>query len=142
MFPPDIDRWLKSNSTPGHQQYIDSSRSEMASELRAAGVPKGSQLALFYLHYGASTCRGWYELNEPDQIADATDYARDELGLPEDFIALSSFEGEGVVLYSLESGAVYDVELGKLDDFLSGSLEPIAPTFEGYLRWCMARAEK
>jgi hypothetical protein len=142
MFAPDVERWLKGNSTPGHQQYIDSSRAETASLLRAVGVPEGTQLAHFYLHYGSFTCRGWYELNEPDQIADATDYAREEWGVPEGFIALSGFEGEGVVLYALESGAVYDVELGKLDDFLNGSLEPIAPTFEGYLRWCMERGDR
>lgn len=140
MFAPDIERWLEGNSTPGYRQFLVESRTETADLLREVGVPRNCELADFYLRHGAATCRGWYEINEPDQIADATQYVQEEWAVPEGFIALTSTEGEGVVLYALETGAVYDVELGRLDDFLGGSLEPVASTFEGYLRWCMGKA--
>ena len=139
MFASAIERWLKSNSTLGYQQFLDDSRSTTAALLRDAGIAGDCELAHFYLYYGPGTCRGWYGLNEPDQIADATQYARDELGVPEGYIALTGFEGEGVVLYELETGVVYDVELGRLHDFLNGSLAPIATKFEGFLLWCMNR---
>lgn len=139
MFSADVERWLQSNTTPQHRQFVKSSRSGTRAELRRLGVSAGSQLHHFYVTFGAATCRGWYDLNEPDEIADATQYSREEWGVSDAYIALTSFEGEGVVLYALKDGAVYDVELRHLDAFLSGSLAPIAKTFEGYLRWCMTR---
>jgi hypothetical protein len=137
MFSFAVERWLKSNSSPRYQQFLDESRSTTAALLRDAGIASDCELAHFYLHYGPGTCRGWYELNEADEIADATQYARDEFGVPAGYIALTGYEGEGVVLYELQTGEVYDVELGRLDDFLSGSMAPIATRFEGFLIWCM-----
>jgi hypothetical protein len=142
MFAPEVERWLKSQITPPYQQFLEGARSETAALLQDAGIPANSELAHFYTRFGASTCRGWYDLNEPDRIAEATQYAQDEWGVPANFVALTGFEGEGVVLYALETGEVYDVELHRLKEFLNGSLEPIAKTFEGYLLWCMGRQEK
>ena len=80
---------------------------------------------------------GWYDLNDPDQIAEATQYAHEEWGVPVGFVALTGFEGEGVVLYALKTGEVYDVELHRVNELVDGSMAPIAKTFEGYLLWCM-----
>lgn len=142
MFAPEVERWLKSNSTPRYRQFVEGARSETATLLQDSGIPANSELAHFYTSFGASTCRGWYDLNEPDQIADATQYAQDELGVPAGFVALTGFEGEGVVLYALKTGEVYDVELQRVEQLLNGSLAPIAKTFEGYLLWCMSQQEK
>jgi hypothetical protein len=142
MFAPDVETWLQANSTPSYRKYLEGSRADTAALLDDASIPADSALAHFYLHHGAASCRGWYDLNEPDAITDATQYARDEWGVPEGYIALSGFEGDGVVLYALETGAVYDVERGdRLEQFLGGFLPPIATSFEGYLRWCMSRLE-
>ncbi|MBY0566550.1 MAG: hypothetical protein K2P70_04530 [Hyphomonadaceae bacterium] len=142
MFAPEVERWLKSNSTPHYRQFVEGARSETATLLQDIGISANSELAHFYTRFGAWTCRGWYDLNEPDQIAEATQYAQDELGVPAGFVALTGFEGEGVVLYALKTGEVYDVELHRLEQLLDGSLAPIARTFEGYLRWCMSQQEK
>ena len=109
MFSFAVERWLKSNSSPHYQQFLDESRSTTAALLRDAGIASDCELAHFYLHYGPGTCRGWYELNEADEIADATQYARDEFGVPAGYIALTGYEGEGVVLAELEAARLAEV---------------------------------
>lgn len=141
MFARDVDRWLKSNSTNDYRRFLQDTRADTDALLRGLSIPSSSQLAYFYLNHGPGTCQGWYTLIEPDEIDEATKYVREELGVPAGYIALTGFEGEGVVLYALESERVFDLTLSNLAAFQAGTLKPLADTFEGFLRWCMQHSD-
>jgi hypothetical protein len=140
MFPSDIADWLSANVTPGLADYLAEHYAETEEVLISLGISPASELGHLYLHYGPFPVRGWYELAEADMIAEFTEYAEEELGAPAGFVALSSIEGEGVILYQMATGAVFDVEFGQFEALASGALKPVAPSVVEYLRWCKARA--
>jgi hypothetical protein len=139
MFDPDIEAWLKKQFHEGYYKHIVSGRASTLETLRSLGVPSGSELEYFYLNHGAGAVSGWYELNEPEQLREWTEYAHDELEVATQFIALTGIEGDGITLYDRDSGAVFDVEYGQFDSLGDGSLQPVGTTFQEFLRWCMAR---
>ena len=58
------------------------------------------------------------------------------LNLPEEYIPLDSFEGEGGFFYNRKTGEVLELELGqKLIDFQSGKLQPQWKDFNAFLEW-------
>ena len=61
---------------------------------------------------------------------------RSALNLPEEYIPLDSFEGEGGFFYNRKTGEVLELELGqKLIDFQSGKLQPQWEDFNAFLEW-------
>ncbi|OWR30348.1 hypothetical protein CDO73_10505 [Saccharibacillus sp. O23] len=77
---------------------------------------------------------GWFALN--------TDYARsiraahEGLGLPEAYLPLDAFEGEGGFFYNRETGEVADVSLGEpLRRLLTGEERPRWASFNDFLKW-------
>jgi hypothetical protein len=139
MLANDITEWLNGNTTPGYREYLRQNEAEARTLLKAAGLAVNSEIGEFYLEHGADTVRGWYDLLEVDELADATGYAHEELGVPARFVALTGTEGQGIVLYDTASHAVFDVEFGQFDALADGALAPIAATFSEFLRWCMAQ---
>jgi len=138
MLPTDIEKWLQSNSHPGYKAHFLANQANVSFYVATLEI-EGSELADLYLRHGAMPVRGWYELNEIDQIDQATAYAIRELGVPLGYLALTGIEGQGIVLYNRLSQAVFDVEFGQFDLLLKGELAPIATTFSGFLRWCRDR---
>lgn len=138
MLPPDIEEWLQSNSPPGYTAHLLAHRANVSFYVTTLGI-EGTALADLYYRYGAMPVRGWYELNEIDQVEQATTYAINELGVPVDYLALSGVVGQGIVLYHRSSQAVFDVAFGQFDLLLKGELAPIAATFSGFLQWCRDR---
>lgn len=136
MFDHDIEAWLKKRFHEGYHKQVESGRISTLETLRSLGVPSGSELEYFYLNHGASTVSGWYELNEPEQLQEWTEYAHDELEVATQFIALTGIQGEGITLYNRDSGAVFDVEYGQFDSLADGSLQPVGTTFQEFLWWC------
>ena len=58
------------------------------------------------------------------------------LALPEEYIPLDSFEGEGGFFYNRLTGEVLELELGqKLIDFQNGQLQPQWKDFNSFLEW-------
>ena len=139
MFSADITRWLHDNMTTGSKAYVAEHQQEIRDCLADLGIPTGTELAYFYLHFDANAVRGWYSLNEIDQLQDATEYAHSELEVPAEYIALTGTEGEGIVLYNRNTHAVYDVPFGQFDALARGSLAPLASSFQDFLRWCHGR---
>lgn len=138
---PDIRAWLESNTTPGSARHALADRDRRRGLLASLDIPERSALGEFYVRYGPDSVRGWYELNDLDDIADWTQYAHEELGVPDHFLALSSIEGEGIVLYDRRTGAVFDVEFGQFEALESGALAATGDTFEDVLRWRRDRAQ-
>ena len=137
MLPHDIIEWLEQNTSMGYREYLQQNEAETRAHLKAVGLALDSDIGEFYLKHGAGSVRGWYELAEIDEVAEVTEYAHEELGVPKRFVALTGAEGEGIVLYDPASHAVFDVAFGQFEDLAAGALTPIAPTFPAFLRWCM-----
>ena len=141
MIASGIQDWLEMNQHAGSKAYVISHQHETRIWLDRLGLAPDSELGFFYLNYGATSVRGWYELNEIDQIQDSTDYVHRELDVPKEYLALTSIEGQGVVLYHRGTQAVQDVAFGQFDDLMAGSLDPVADSFCGFLSWCKAKSE-
>lgn len=137
----DIREWLESNTTPGSAEHALANRDRRRQQLADVDIPETSQLGEFYVSYGPDSVTGGYELNDLDQIADWTEYAHEELEVSAHFLALSSIEGQGIVLYDRRTGAVYDVEYGQFEALEAGELPATADTFEDFLRGCRDRAQ-
>jgi len=136
MLPPDICQWLEANQHTGYAQHLAANRGAIEAELSALGIDLNSEVAYLYLNYGSYPVRGWYELNEVEQIRAATAYAYSELGVPENYLALTGIEGQGITLLDKNTGAVFNVEFGQFEQLDSGTLAPVANSFAAFLHWC------
>ncbi len=139
MWSTELSAWLQANSTPAYDALLRAQTQVHAEQLRALGVDLTSELAELYLRCGASNVRGWYELLEPDQLAEATAHVQAEWGVPAPFLALTGIEGQGVVLYDRRDGAIYDAPLDRLDALSRGQLPPLANSVANFLARCRAR---
>ncbi len=139
MLPPDITAWLLGNSDESYKRYLEGQQLDIRRWVSTLGI-EGTELAELYTSYGSWPVRGWWELLEIDEISDWTAYAKRELGVPSGYLALTSIEGEGVVLYHRETGWVYDVKFGQFEQLQAGILKPLAYSISGYLSWCRDRA--
>lgn len=139
MVPAALIEWLETNCTDAYLEHVKANRARTVACLEQLGVGATCDLAWTYLNFGAFPVRGWYELNEIDSIAEWTEYSRVELGVPPDYIALTSVEGQGITLYNLKTEAVHDVEFGQFEMLINGNLPPTARSFVEFLQWCMAK---
>lgn len=136
MFSPLIQHWLDSNQHPRYASYLEANRSAIEAELISLDLDLSSEIAYLYLNYGSFPVRGWYELNEVEQIREATTYAHSELGVPENFLALTGIEGQGITLLDKNSGIIFDVKFGQFEELSAGILPPIANSISDFLLWC------
>ena len=72
------------------------------------------------------------------QIEAATEFARNVYELHPDFIALSSGEGEGFILYSKRDGSVHDVDISDFDKLRNNELAPAWPSFNALMEWYLS----
>ncbi|MFP3616836.1 hypothetical protein SB778_43095, partial [Paraburkholderia sp. SIMBA_050] len=64
-----------------------------------------------------------------------TEYVRDRYGIPEQYLALTPDESEGMYLYGRNDGAVYDLDIYFLNYFLKGNIQARWATFNEFLIW-------
>ena len=110
--------------------------------LRGLGVDPATEFGAFYLEYqgpfiGPRPGAELLDIAGPGipAIPDQTDYARDRFRLPPAFLALTTDESEGMVLYNRDDGAVYDFDLGCYEAFMAGRVAPDWPSFGEFLAW-------
>lgn len=114
--------------------WNDDYTQEYADALRKLNIDLTSDFATFFLHVEDSpTFYGrhqelyqicWFAINTNYELA--ITFAHDALELPNEYIPLDSFEGEGGFFYNRSTGAVLEIELGqKLIDFQKGELQQI-----------------
>ena len=72
------------------------------------------------------------------QIAEATEFGRDTYEITDDFICLTSGEGEGFLLYSKSDRKVYDVAVSELDALEAGEIEARWESFFQFLEWYLS----
>ena len=124
--------------------WNDDYTQEYADALRKLKIDLTSDFATFFLHVEDSpTFYGrhqelyqicWFAINTNYELA--ITFAHDALELPNEYIPLDSFEGEGGFFYNRSTGAVLEIELGqKLIDFQKGELQPQWPDFNSFVEW-------
>ena len=117
---------------------------EYADALRKLNIDLTTDFATFFLHVEDSpTFYGrhqelyqicWFAINTNYELA--ITFAHDALELPNEYIPLDSFEGEGGFFYNRSTGAVLEFELGqKLIDFQKGELQPQWHDFNSLVEW-------
>ena len=117
---------------------------EYADALRKLNIDLTTDFATFFLHVEDSpTFYGrhqelyqicWFAINTNYDLA--ITFAHDALELPNEYIPLDSFEGEGGFFYNRSTGAVLEIELGqKLIDFQKGELQPQWHDFNLFAEW-------
>lgn len=124
--------------------WNDDYTQEYADALRKLNIDPTTDFATFFLHVEDSpTFYGrhqelyqicWFAINTNYELA--ITFAHDALELPNEYIPLDSFEGEGGFFYNRSTGAVLEIELGqKLIDFQKGELQPQWHDFNSFAEW-------
>lgn len=124
--------------------WNDDYTQEYADALRKLNIDLTTDFATFFLHVEDSpTFYGrhqelyqicWFAINTNYELA--ITFAHDALELPNEYIPLDSFEGEGGFFYNRSTGAVLEIELGqKLLDFQKGELQPQWHDFNSFVEW-------
>lgn len=105
-------------------------------------IDRNSAFADFNMHTNAVTFSGkgndlynicWFVINSSyyDQVKNMSI----ALKLPEEYIPLDSFEGEGGYFYNRNTGQVLELELRSYADFQNGTLQPQWDDFNSFLEW-------
>ena len=124
--------------------WNDDYTQEYADALRKLNIDLTTDFATFFLHVEDSpTFYGrhqelyqicWFAINTNYELA--ITFAHDTLELPNEYIPLDSFEGEGGFFYNRSTGEVLEIELGqKLIDFQKGELQPQWHDFNSFVEW-------
>ena len=124
--------------------WNDDYTQEYADALRKLNIDLTTDFATFFLHvedsptfYGRhqelyQVC--WFAINTNYELAII--FAHNALELPNEYIPLDSFEGEGGFFYNRSTGEVLEIELGqKLIDFQKGELQPQWHDFNSFAEW-------
>ncbi|MFF7107525.1 SMI1/KNR4 family protein [Pseudomonas sichuanensis] len=138
MIPSEVTKYL--SSYKGDVARAD--QNNAASALKQLGVAADTEFGRFYLKYQGSfisprPVAELLDIEGPDipAIPDQTDYVWDRYEIPKNYLALSSDESEGMYLYGINDGAVYDLDISRLDEFLNGELPARWKSFNEFLIW-------
>jgi hypothetical protein len=137
MIPERITKGMEqqmANHPGGHYRVSDDRRKMVITNCETMGIPPDSELMEFCLVWNPGLifpASGVYiELDSPDE----SDFVLiwewgQELGLSSDFVPLTSFEGEGGIIWSKRDGRVYDAAWTEFQSLNDGKL---APRWESY----------
>jgi hypothetical protein len=114
---------------------------DVSRNINLLGLSHDGQISQFFNRYklsGIISTKNFelLDLCRPDdEIYETTDWAKDVYELPDDFVCLTSGEGEGFVLFSKTDGKVYDVSVSQFDDLSQGKVEPRWDSFFDLIGW-------
>jgi hypothetical protein len=98
-----------------------------------------SQISQVFLNYSMKALRrgpGTYELEDicspTRSIKKSTDWVTD-FGIGSDFVCLNSGAGEGFILYSRSTGAIFDVGVAQIAQLNAGTVQPRWPDFHALM---------
>jgi hypothetical protein len=131
---------------PGQVQRTNHAAVKQA--LSDLNVPLNSDFAVFFLNYTITLFRSdvsgeqLCDIAEPTpEIALGTRFVHDVWELPEQFICITSVQGEGAYLYDVKTGKVWDFELGYREVFLAGQLPAKWSSFFEFMTWYLGNSE-
>ncbi|MEW4372633.1 hypothetical protein [Paenibacillus kandeliae] len=130
----------------GRQQgwWYDDAHQPYSDALRELGLAEKDEAFIFFSHaedgptfYGGRGEMyhwGWFMLYSSDLKLGMMRVR--EMGIPEEYIPLDGFVGDGGCLYNRRTGQVLYIEAGEtLQQYLAGQLQPQWDTFADYLGW-------
>jgi hypothetical protein len=111
-------------------------------EFAALGVGVDGQFAEFFRRYRVTLFRSVVSDEQLCDIADPTPeiaigtrFVQEVWKLPQNFICLTSVQGEGAYLYDVSTEAVWNFSLSDRDNFVSGKGTPAWASFYDFLTW-------
>ena len=112
-------------------------------EFEELGIPTDSQLAQVARRYNMALLvdegPSLEQLEDPywpqGSMLSSARFVHDTWGLPDNFVPVSSCEGEDCYLYDKTSGAVWDFDLALRSEFLAGAKVPMFVEFFDFMRW-------
>jgi hypothetical protein len=128
-------------------EVIRSDRAAAEKALRTLGIPLQSEIAEFFLNYQISlflsrvSDEQLCDVASPtEEIAQGTQFAREVWQIPDNYVCLTSVQGEGAYLYDKASGKVWDFDLASRDALLGGKLKPRWNGFFDFLSWYLGNS--
>lgn len=113
--------------------------------LKALDISLESELAEFFLNYVITFFRSTTSYEELCDIAEpsneievGTSFIHEVWELPENFICLTTVQGEGCYLYDKKNGEVLDFSLAQRAEFLAGEVGQKWNTFFDFLIWYLS----
>ena len=110
--------------------------------LRDLDISLESEFAQFFQEYKITLFQSIVsdealcDIAEPTpEIKAGTQFVHEVWELPENFICFTTVEGEGGYLYDKVDGSVYDFELGKREELISGRMKPRWNSFFEFMTW-------
>lgn len=70
-----------------------------------------------------------------DDIASAHEFIVSTWEIPDNFVPLTSCEGEGAYLYDRDAGGVWDFSLAERERFVAGECTPMFDSYFAFLTW-------
>jgi hypothetical protein len=126
----------------GHYRVSADRRKKIVANFDAIGIPSDSELMEFCLVWnpGLIFPAGdvYIELRSPGE----SDFVLmwewgQELGLSPDFVPLTSFEGEGGIIWSRRDGRVYDAAWSEFQSLNEGKLAPRWGSYYELIEYCL-----
>ena len=127
-------------------QVVRKDKQKAIVELKKLGIAEGSQIYDFFLEFkpgtflSTSSYEELMDIAEPSpEITLGTNFIHEVWEIPEEYICLTSCEGEGCYLYSKNTEAVYDFSLAEREQFISNPIPSWGSFFE-FIEWYLAPA--
>jgi hypothetical protein len=138
------EKVIKFIKNKGYISITEEEKKEYTEALIDLNIQLNTSFSEFNLLTAGPTYKGrkyelynvcWFKIYS-DDLEYGIESARNILKLPEEYLPLDSFEGEGGFFYNKRTGEVLEIELGKkLNDFHSGKLSPQWKDFNSFLEW-------
>ncbi|MBP4047413.1 SMI1/KNR4 family protein [Chromobacterium violaceum] len=138
MIPISVENFLQKKKGDIFRKNITSA----ATVLHRLGISESSQFGEFYMKYQGAfvSPKDEPELLDIDDVAipaipDQTEYIKDVHGIPDNYLALTTDESEGMYLYDKNNGTVFDVNFEDIPLLINGSLSETWSDFNSFLTW-------
>lgn len=142
MIPENISNLLSKQPGMVDRDLHDNEKvHQCLNELGLLGHEQWNDFFLKYKLSGVLTNRSTelLDIASPSpQIAEVTDFVRDVYDVTEDYVCLTSGEGEGFYLYSIVDRKIYDVTVDELDELESGGKEARWDSFYDLIEWYLS----
>ncbi|PAU59955.1 hypothetical protein BZL41_16265 [Pseudomonas sp. PIC25] len=141
MIPPQLISLIEKQPGNIHRANTES----VVEALKALDISLESEFAEFFLNYvitffkSTASNEELCDIAEPsNEIEVGTDFIHEVWELPENFICLTTVQGEGCYLYDKKNGEVLDFSLAQRAEFLAGKVGLKWNTFFDFLTWYLS----
>lgn len=129
----------------GHTKRENSERDSVESLLHALGLSNDSEIGEFFLTYklsgvlSDSSNKELLDIASPTpQILEETEFVRETYEVTDEFVCLTSSEGEGFFLFSIKDHKIYDLGVEDLDLLEEGNYLARWTSFYELIEWYLS----